>query len=61
MKNNTTKTEPHATIVRPAEVSRMGTVVVPETKTQNMFAGPVLQAPMAKETIHERGSQGEHK
>lgn len=57
----TSKTEPHATSVRPAEVSRMGIVVVPETKVQSMFEGPVLQAPMAKETVHEKGSQGEHK
>ena len=57
----TTKVEPHATSVSPAAVSQMGTVVVPETKLPNMFNGPVLQAPMAKETIHEKGSQGEHK
>lgn len=52
-----TKTEPVSRAVSPGAVSRMGTIVAPGTKPEQMYEGRGLQAPMKSVTHYPKGSQ----
>ena len=52
-----TKTEPVSKAVSPGAVSRMGTIVAPGTKPEQMYEGRGLQAPMKSVTHYPKGSQ----
>lgn len=52
-----TKTEPVSKAVNPGAVSRMGTIVAPGTKPEQMYEGRGLKAPMRKQTTYPKGSQ----
>lgn len=52
-----TKTEPVSKVVNPGAVSRLGTMVAPGTKPEQMYEGRGLKAPMAKQTTYPKGSQ----
>lgn len=52
-----TKTEPVSKAVNPGAVSRLGNMVAPGTKPEQMYEGRGLKAPMAKQTTYPKGSQ----
>ena len=52
-----TKTEPVSKGVNPGAVSRMGNMVAPGTKPEQMYEGRGLQAPMKSVTTYPKGSQ----
>ena len=49
-----TKTEPVSRAVDPGAVSRMGTIVAPGTKPEQMYEGRGLQAPMAWLSVYRK-------
>lgn len=55
-----TKTEPKSNAVNPGAVSRMGNMVGPGTKSESLYEGRGLKAPMVGSTAHKAGSQGKH-
>lgn len=59
-KAGSTKSEPMSRGVNPAAVAEMGIHEV-RTRPIQMYEGRGLEAPKAKCTIHESGSQGRHK
>jgi hypothetical protein len=54
-----TKTEPRSYGINPAAVADFGIQTV-RTRTQRVYEGRGLQAPMAGCTTHKCGSQGRH-
>lgn len=52
-----TKTEPVSKAVNPGAVSRMGNMVAPGTKPEQMYEGRGLKAPMKSVTTYPKGSQ----
>lgn len=58
-KMGSTKVEPNPKAVSPGAVSSIGIQTV-RTTSKPMYEGRGLKAPMAKETRHNRGSQGKH-
>lgn len=56
-KMGSTKVEPVSHGVNPGAVSRLGTIVAPGTKVEQMYEGRGLKAPMAKCTTYPKGSQ----
>lgn len=52
-----TKTEPVSKVVNPGAVSRLGTMVAPGTKPEQMYEGRGLKAPMKSTTTYPKGSQ----
>lgn len=55
--NSANKTEPVSKAVNPGAVSRMGNIVAPGTKPEQMYEGRGLKAPMAKCVTYPKGSQ----
>ena len=55
-----TKTEPVSKAVSPGAVSRMGNMVGPGTKSEPLYEGRGLKAPIVGTTSHKAGSQGKH-
>lgn len=52
-----TKTEPVSKAVNPGAVSRLGNMVAPGTKPEQMYEGRGLSAPMKSVTTYPKGSQ----
>ena len=52
-----TKTEPVSRGVNPGAVSRLGNMVGPGTKSEPLYEGRGLQAPMKSVTTYPKGSQ----
>lgn len=59
-KAGSTKTEPRSRGINPAAVADIGNIEL-RTKPIQMYEGRELEAPKAKCTVHECGSQGRYK
>lgn len=57
-KTASTKQEPVSKAVSPGAVSRMGSAMAPGTRSEPLYEGRGLKAPMVSTTTHKAGSQG---
>lgn len=57
---NVTKQEPNSRAVSPGAVSRIGIAQSPGTRSEPLYEGRGLKAPMVSTTSHKAGSQGKH-